>query len=616
MTDKLAKIANQPKQAIFFILLVAIMTHLPTSFSSFVADDFMQWAMVHGSDTLHEKGFSKAHPDKPLLEKLKDGFHFFSHEAGTNQEYRNYGNLFWWASNEASMVPFRPLAAATHWFDYQLFGDKLYAHRIHTLIYFLLLSIVLYLLFQKIEPDSRVVLFATMLMVVDFSLTKSFNWVVARNSIMACALGVISILFFIDWRQHQEKTKFILCVVFLVLGLLTAEAAISAVAYMGAYVLCVERQPLLKKALPMMPFIIIIVAWRVLYNQGGFGASEIGQYVDPGRSPVEFFSNFLTVFPLICLSLITGVDTLIIFVHPEKKLLVASISWVVAIGCVYFVWPYLAKNRIARFMFVGSIVAAIPGTALISAEGRTVTFVSIGFFYLLALWLVNLYRQNDRFLPRWGFRLVTLWHLILPALIAFVWTANLTGFSQASSQYQSVKNELEKGDSSLVVVNPSASGMLYYLPFEWAFYGYPVPKQLNVLTPGLNTIQLSRVDQRTFVIKAPSGMPLHHNAGIKALNGKEPVISPVYTGIYTQSFFVQPEDTPKQGETIRNGDMEVTIRKTNTVGPTEIEITFVGVESPDEKIWQWFDWKTLVYKAMTPLAVGETRSFPGPLDKS
>ncbi|OUS31923.1 hypothetical protein A9Q99_02185 [Gammaproteobacteria bacterium 45_16_T64] len=614
INQKIESIIMSPKQSILLILIVIVLTHLPTNFGSFIADDYMQWAMLEGSSDLASLGFSKADPGKALEDKLLESFHFFNPVAGTNEAYRNYGNLPWWSSNNASMVPFRPVAALSHWVDYTVFGKTLQFHRLHSLLYFLLLGIAAYFLYTKISTKHAVAVFVVLLLVVDFSLTKSFNWVIARNSYMACAIGIFSISAYIRWRCHGKTYDLLLSLFLLGAAILTAEAAISAIAYMGAYTLCVEKHDsIIKKIPPLIPFVVLIVLWRILYSSAGFGSNDIGQYVDPGRSPVAFLVNFLEVFPLVCISLITGIDSLVVMIHPEKRLIVSVVGWVVSLGCVFFIWPTLKESRTARFMFVGSIVAAIPGTALISGESRTVTFSSIGFFYLLALWLVTLYGNRSSFLSRWGFRLTILWHLVLPALLAVFLTSNVSGFSQQSKQYESVPDGVETKEYELVIVNDS-SAMFYYLPFEWAFRGFKLPARLNVLTPGLNTVDITRESERLFIISTPAGMPIHHKANIDSLSGDEPVVGAAYSGLFALGFFTTPEQTPAKGEVILNSDMKITIVEENLIGPTKITVEFIGKTSPDQKVWQRFDWSEYKYKVMQPLSINETRRIIGPLD--
>lgn len=617
--------------ALAIILLVTVITHLPSGFGSFIADDHMQWAMLKGSPILQDLGFGKAATDKSVGQGLLDGFHFFSDQQSPGESqstldtYRNYGNMPWWSGENISMVPFRPLAALTHWVDYSLFGDTLWLHQCHSLLYLLILAVLVNALYRQLAghaasdmPSSQqamlVATLATLLMMVDFSMTRSFTWVVARNSYLACAIGVASLLCFIRWREQARAGWLLLSMALFGAALLTAEAALSVAAYMGAYVLCLERQPLYRKALTLVPVVTVIVLWRIGYSDAGFGALNIAQYIDPVQSPGQFISNFLSVFPMIVFNQIVGLDSLIIFVHPHSQWMLVVLAWAVLLGSTYLIRSFLRSSAVDRFWFIGSIVAAIPGTALISAESRTMTFVAIGFFYLLAKWIMRLYQQREHWLPRWVSRGLVSWHLVFPLLLSWLLTSGLAGYSQLPRQPESVVADIESGKTGLVVVNPEMSGMMYYLPFEWAFRNLPVPGRLNVLTSGLESSELTRISEREFLISAPAGMPLTHNAPIRSLSGAAPAISALYTSMYTHSFFTTPAQRLRVGERILNADMRVTVLKVNDVGPTRLRIEFIGEESPDQKVWQWYDWERREFRRLEPLAIQETRRFPGPMD--
>lgn len=627
ITESIIQTLVSPVRALLIILFITVITHLPSGFASFIADDFMQWAMLKGSPVLHELGFEKAQPDKPLAQGLLDGFHFFSAGASTLDTYRTYGNLPWWSGDDISMVPFRPLAALTHWFDYTWFQDRLWLHQLHSLAYYLLLSALLYVLYRKLalhpetcakgDQQSMMVVaaLATLMVIVDFSLTRSFLWVVARNSYMACAIGVGSLICFIHWREQNKVYWLLASMLLFVAALLTAEAALAVAAYMGAYVLCMERKSLLRKFIILLPVIAVILLWRYGYSQQGFGALNIAQYIDPARSPLEFGANVLFVFPLIVFSLMTGLDSLIVFFHPTQQWIPVALAWGFTLLGILLIRPLLRRNAVDRFWFIGSIVAAIPGTALISAESRTMTFVAIGFFYLLAKLIMVMYSEQQRLSRRWGFRFLLGWHLFLPLVVSVLLTSGQLGYTEETQQPRSVAGYIEEGKTGLVIVNPQTSGLMYYLPFEWAFRHYPVPGRMSILTTGLETSELTRVGDRTFIISAPAGMPLSHHAPIKRLDGaKSPTISGVYSVLHAQSFFTTPDQQHRPGDVILNADTRITILSRNEVGPTKLQVEFIGAEHPDQKVWQWFDWKTQKYQRLEPLDLNETQRFVGPMD--
>ena len=133
-TGFLRRIALSYRAGLFIVLLAALLTHLPTSFGSFSTDDYLIRANTVGDAALYSHGFAKADPDKPLWRSLLDGFHFYTPDAGTLAAYREYGNLPWWTADRATMNPFRPVAAFTHWLDFQIAPDSFSFQSFHTLL--------------------------------------------------------------------------------------------------------------------------------------------------------------------------------------------------------------------------------------------------------------------------------------------------------------------------------------------------------------------------------------------------------------------------------------------------------------------------------------------------
>lgn len=436
---------------------------------------------------------------------------------------------------------------------------------------------------------------------------------IARNSYLALALGTLALLAFVRWREQGHARHLLAALVALLLALLSAEAAVAVLAYMGAYVLCLERHPsLLHKIPPLLPFIALVILWRIGYSSAGFGSQDIGQYVDPGRSPLTFASNLLTVLPLIGLSQISGIDSLSLMIDPARRGMLIALGGLVTLGSLLWILPLLKTRPTTRFMLVGSVVAAIPGTALISGESRTVTFVSLGFFFVLAQWLAGLWNRAGGW--RRGLAgLVLVWHLLLPALAALVFTAGLIPFAPRSNQYENVQPLLESGRRSLVILN-DPHGLFYYLPFEWAFHGRRLPDNINLLTPGLARFRLTRTGDREYRLDIPAGLPVHHEAPLRARNSQPPLFSPAYSTLFALGFFTSPAQAPRVNDHIQRGDMRVDVLAENAVGPTRLHVQFTGPVHPDAKIWQWYDWKNHRYQTMENLKIGESREIPALLD--
>lgn len=617
-TGILRRITLSYRAGALLVLLVALFTHLPTSFGDFSTDDFLIRAMTAGDPALHQLGFAKADPDKSFWVALIDGFHFFSPEAGSLPFYRDYGNLPWWTADNATMNPLRPVSAFTHWLDNRIAPGVFEWQALHTLLYILLFAWSGYRLFWRISPSPSVAILASLMLVVDFSHLLNFNWIAARNVFIAGALGCAALEQFLAWREERSRQALALSLALFVVGLVSAESSIALGAYLLAYLLLVERRGLRATALALLPYALIVLTWRLAYNLGGFGADDIGLYVDPGHSLKDFLLSALEVVPVLLASCITTADGALTGASPELQPWLVAGCGLLALGCATLIWPVIKARPRMQFMLAGSVMAAIPAAALISAGPRGGLFVSIGFFWILAMWLHWLVAppRRSRF-NRGLLGAILCLHLFLPALSGFLLTSKLLPVAYASNgQFSSVAKSFQPGGErrSLVIVNSHAPNTAFYLPFEWSFQNGVTPQSMNLLAPGLVTFDLTRLSAREFELVAPMGLPLNHTQPLQSLDGDHPMLSSAYSLQLLQGLFTSPQTRIQEGFQRTGGEMRVTVKALVDGRPSRLRIQFIGREQPDDMAWQWYDWSRREYRSLTIPAIGETLRFAGPFD--
>lgn len=613
----LRRITLSYRAGLFIVLMVALLTHLPTSFGTFSTDDYLIRAMTTGDPALLSHGFAKADPAKPLWRSLLDAFHFYTPDAGTLATYRDYGNLPWWTADRATMNPFRPVAAFTHWLDFQIAPDSFSFQSFHTLLYVLLFAFCGYRLFWRISPVPSVAVLAALMLIVDFSHLLNFNWIAARNVFIAGALGCAALERFLVWRQTGSLTALGVSLLLFATGLLTAEASIALGGYLFAYLVLVERCSVQRMILLLLPYGAVVLVWRLAYNWLGFGADGIGLYVDPGRSLGEFLVSAVQTLPVMLGSLLTTVDGVLASMAPGLRIWIVVASAVLTVICTLPLVPLVRQNPWVRFMLVGSMLAAVPGSALISAGPRSGLFLAIGFFWLMAMWLHWLVRDANQRLNRVLLGAILCVHLFLPALAGFIYTSQLLPVAYADDeQFGSVARPMQAaaGRRTLVIVNAPAPNLAYYLPFEWRYEHGLVPDAMNLLAPGLVTFDLKRVSAREFDLVAPTGLPLDHTRALEDLNGHSPSFSSAYSYQLLQGLFTSPDTLMSVGFQRESATLRVTVRELVEGRPSRLRIEFTGRDQPEDRVWQWYDWKTREYRAMEVPAIGTTRHFAGPFD--
>lgn len=603
--------------ALTIVLLTVLLTHIPMPFNNLANDDFLIRANIAGDEMLFAKGMVQANPAKGLMTGLSDAFHFFSAEKGTLTAYKEYGNLPWWSAVNPKMSPWRPITAFTHWLDYNIAPDSFQFQTFHSLIYLTLYAYCTFRLFWRLSSRSSAAVLATLLLVVDYSHFINFSWVAARNVFIAGAIGCCMLEQFIVWRQTKCVIALIFSLGLFAAALLCAESSIALAGYLFAYLLFVEKATLQKMAVLLLPFALIVLVWRTLYSTLGYGAGGISLYVDPGSSPTEFLAALVSTMPALFAGTATTLDGVIPSLSPPLQPWAIALSMLIALLGLWLIKPILKRDANACFMLIGSVLAAIPASALVSGGSRSGIFISVGFFWILSLLLHDLLSHSRTRLARLFARSLLTVHLVLPALIAFLVSSMLLPVHyQSDMQYESVAKVMQqaKGRRALVVVNSRAPIREFYLPFTWRYLHGTVPESLNLLAPGMASFYLTRRSAKEYELVAPVGLPLTADTKTSSLDGSTPIMSEVYYLQMLQGLITAADFRYKEGDIRTSGDITITIMKTINGAPSQLSIQFDAAADPDSMAWQWYDWEDRQYRAMDSLNIEETRFFPGPLD--
>lgn len=597
------------------VLLVTIATHLPMPFGNLSTDDFLIRANIMGNTALYERGLINANPGKPLLQRLGDAFHFYSPEQSTLQAAQEYGSLPWWSSQEAKMSPLRPVSALTHWLDFHIAPASFQFQAFHSLLYLLLYAYCGYRLFWRISPTPTIAVLASLLLVVDYSHYINFSWIAARNVFIAGAMSCAMLERFIAWRQSGHSSTLAASLALFAIALLAAESSIAITGYLFAYLLFIEKTKLINMIRPLLPFALMVILWRFIYSFLGYGASGISLYVDPGHSPHEFISALLITMPQLLASSIIGIDGAVPSLSPDITIWAAIICGLIAILCLRLILPLLQQNEWVRFMLLGSLIAAIPASALVSAGSRGGLFISIGFFWILSMWLHQATQKSKPKRTRFLASGVIGLHLIVPTLLAFLLSSTLLPIAfRSDMQFESIEKSLRNDAKPLVVINSRAPNREFYLPYQWQFQHGVTPTKINSLAPGITSFYLERLSELDFELTAPQGLPLTSKAPITDMKGNSPTQSEVYYIQLLQGLFTSLHTQYYKGTTRKAGDMRITVVETTQGSPSRIRINFTANADPDQMIWQMYDWEQREYKAISPLDIGEKRFFPGPVD--
>ena len=596
------------------LALVAILVSVPAINVSPLNDDLIHRAAMlsSSSSAQHLSQVGLTPPGSGSLGSTV-GDLFVAVDPHQNLErLRAYGALPWWTCDEYRVAFWRPVASFTHWLDYRLFPGSFWLMHVHSILWFAAVALAVTMLYRRLIDAGWVAGLAGLLFVLDDSGYFPTMWVANRNLLLSLFFGILAILSHDRWRRQGWRPGAIASPLCLLTSILSAEAGVATFAYLFAYEAVLRRGPWRARGLALVPSVLVIVLWRLLYNIQGYGASGGAFYLDPGRDPVGYALAVLRRAPFLLAGQWTSMPAdLYSFLPSATKtwmwLLLAGLTVLIPI----ILLPLLRVSRQARFWLVGMYIAVLPFCATIPMS-RSLLFVAIGGFGLVAEVLTDWLRRADwvRELGR-GRGLV--YALVIVFAIAHLPVAAVSRASAAhvaTVMRDRVATTAALGvgdcraDRDLVIVNAANPVSLLYEPYQLALDGEPLPHSVRMLSPGYGAVRVVRTGPCRLVVRADCDSLLDCQRG-KRMD---------FVFFYHHLSDVRGTGHPLHaGQRISVPGMDVEVLAVDERGfPVEAAFEFdVPLEDTSLK-WLFWEWEKERYEPFAVPAIGGTIDLVGP----
>lgn len=322
-------------------------------FSSFMADDFMQLGILEGVSPSTWLGpmdvYTLADGNPVHMRTLKDS-----------------GAFQWFWDPEFKAKFFRPLSSVLLIMDHAIFGLKPIGYSIHNLLWFAALIIAVGFLMQRALPG-RIGSLAIVIFSISGIHWYVVYWTAARHIIVASSIGLWSLLAYTKWREQGWKKGRIISIIGILLSLLAGEAALGVLTYFFVYELLSTDDTLKQKLKNLLPFIILAMAYLILYKLLGYGAHSGSGYLNPVSEPLQF----LLAFPGRSLAL---AGSMIVGGHAELWMFPSIRLYMILIAVLIIIFLFIGlkkassfasakEKKSARWMLVGSVISLIPFSA-------------------------------------------------------------------------------------------------------------------------------------------------------------------------------------------------------------------------------------------------------------
>ena len=569
------------------VAVVGMLLTLPALRVGLIGDDYYQRAVLHGSRTMGD-----------IVPPAWEMFSFFDGNPQRTLRWIDRGFPPWWTYLGVKAAFWRPLTVATHVLDYRLWPDCPALMHAQSIAWYGALIAVVALLYRRMLGPTWVAGLAGLLFAVDDAHAMPVGFLANRNTLLAALLGVLTLLAHDRWRQGGRGRFAALAAGLLALSLLAKEEGVATCAYLAAYALFLDRGSWWPRLRSLLPYVVVVIAWRLVWAQLGYGVQDVGLYVDPLREPGRFAAAVVERVPFLVLGQ-WGVPPADMAVLSDlvAPWLYAGVYWLgvgALILLVLVLIPLLRRDRTARFWALGSALALLPGCSTFPAD-RMLVFVGIGAMGLLAQLLAGVFSQTPH--PARGkllragtvglAGLAIAIHLVLAPVALAVRVAIPLGPPSTDRFFLRMPLDAAVEQQDLIVVNPPSLLHIAHTATDREFRGLPVPRRMHLLAGGPQATEVRRTDLHTLVVRPERG----------------------WQSWRFESLLRDDRHPMHVGERVELTGLTVEVTAVSADGrPLEAAFRF-DVALEDSSL-RWLCWRDGAYEPFTPPAVGETSTLP------
>lgn len=567
--------------------LLGVLLASPALTATFTADD--HWLRVLGRRDTGIEGL----PSRPF-----DVFVFTDGSPETNHALSDAGVFPWWAAPRVKLAFFRPLSSATHVLDNLLWPESAALQLFHNLAWFALGLLFVWRFYAGFERERWIAVLALAMFAMDDARGPPIGWIANRNTLIALAFAVPVMLLHRRGRSGW-RPGLVLAPIVLLVALLAGEAALGILAYVFAYAVFLDRGTRLERFLSLVPYGVLVVAWRLAYVAAGYGAAGSGVYIDMGRNPLLFLGVAVSRWPLLLLGQ---------FGFPFADLanlyglLGDGIYEAVTLFALLFIvllalalWPILRRDPVARFYALGLSMAAIPICSTFPSD-RLLGFVALGGFGLVAKLIGAWFDESESLWPRVNaHRLAAMmtgamvfFHLFAGPLLELSRSRSMvTAGAPLAFAERSFLADPEIADKTVVLVNPPGDPFAGYLLITRESMHGVRPRRMRWLTTGASDVRIERLDEQTLRVSPEIGfLAFPHD---QLLRG--------------------PGMPFSAGDEVELTGVRIRIDELTADGRPKV-VTVHFDEPLESSDLVWMKWGERGYERWTPMAVGTTEILP------
>ena len=417
----------------------------------------------------------------------------------------------WWSAPDLKLSLFRPLSALTHYLDYQLWpGSPLLMH-VHSVAWYGVAVLATGVLFQRLMGAGWITGLAALIYGISYTHAIPVMFIANRNALVGVAFSALALICHHSWRGNGSRRAAVAAPAALLLGLFGNEGAVATFGYLLAYAWILDRAPVRSRIASLVPALVVIVLWRVVYSSLDQGAWGSQAYIDPVASPLRLIQAALVRAPILLNAqwLLPPADFWVAAAQFEQEWAVAAALTLTVLAVL--ILPLLQRDALSRFWALGMVLAVIPACATFPMN-RLLMHAGIGFAALLAQFIALAtsadFAAASSLLRRLATRIAVDVLVAVHLILTWFWFPGLShimadSFRASTQGIEQLAQRPDLAGKIVVLVDDVLGSGAYFLAFR-ELAGLPPPAQFFVLSPAIERsarLTVSRESARSLVVE-------------------------------------------------------------------------------------------------------------------
>ena len=485
------------------VLIAGAFVHRPSLSLGYLADDYLQNAMLDG--------------EYPVPRSALDLYSFI--KPGELARIMDAGTVPWWSHPDFTLQALRPLSSALLWMDHRLLGLSAYAQHVHSLLWWALV-VIAFSVFCRELLSPRIAALAIVLFGLDPAHVVPIAWIANRAALVSTFFGLLGLIYYVRFRRRGGAGAAALAAAGFALALAGGEYGLCVLAYAFTYELFVATDPLRGRLKAWLPAALPALVYVSVYVILGFGPTATAAYVSPLSAPRAYISQAVVRLPALLASELLMFPPEFVFtvVLHEMRLVLWLVPPLFVMGLLFLGTIRRAgteEARMLRWLGAGMLLAMLPLIGTIP-DTRLLLIPSIGGSVLIAALFADV---ASRFLQRAELRRPLFWARALATTLLFLFhvvlvaPASATTSARVRDANQLARNafaQVEIDDrivarQDLIVINAPDPLTLLYVPQVRKEQELSTPRVWRGLSMTPHPVRVQRVAADTLELSVAQG---------------------------------------------------------------------------------------------------------------